>query len=62
MGKYKLFLTPLEVARELKLNLLTIYRYIRSRKITAIKFGRSYRIAEEDLDKFLKSNKTDYED
>lgn len=61
MGKYRL-LTPKEVARQLQLNLLTIYKYIRTKKISAIKFGRSYRIAEEDLDKFLKSNKTDYED
>ena len=53
-----LYLTPSEVAKELKLNLLTIYKYIRNKKLLAIKFGRKYRITKEDLDKFINSNKT----
>lgn len=52
------FFTPQEVAKELQLNLLTIYRYIRRKKLLAIKFGRQYRIAKKDLDNFIKSNKT----
>jgi len=39
-------LTPQEVAAELQLNLLTIYRYIRDKKILASKFGRKYRISK----------------
>ena len=58
MDKNRRFLTPSEVAKELQLNLLTIYKYIRNKKILAVKFGRKYRIAKEDLDKFIKSNKT----
>lgn len=58
MNKDRRFFTPSEVAKELQLNLLTIYKYIRNKKLLAIKFGRNYRIAIEDLDKFIKSNKT----
>lgn len=58
MNKDRRFLTPAEVAKELQLNLLTIYKYIRNKKVLAVKFGRKYRIEKEDLDKFVKSNKT----
>lgn len=58
MDKSKHFLTPIEVAKELQLNLLTIYKYIRNKKVLAIKFGRKYRIIKEDLDKFIEANKT----
>lgn len=53
-----LFLTAKEVADFLKLNILTIYEYIRIGKLKAIRFGRNYRIAKEDLDRFIRSNKT----
>jgi excisionase family DNA binding protein len=58
MDNNRRLLTPSEVARELQLNLLTIYKYIRNKKILAIKLGRTYRIAEEDLNQFIKANKT----
>jgi len=58
MGISSLFLTPSEVADVLQLNLLTIYKYIRNKKLMAVRFGRNYRIAKEDLDKFITSNKT----
>jgi len=51
-------LTPQEVAAKLQLNLLTIYRYIKDKKILASKFGRKYRINKIDLKKFIKSNET----
>ncbi len=58
MSSNNQLLTPREVADELQLNLLTIYRYIKSKKILAIRFGRSYRVDKKDLDKFIESNKT----
>lgn len=51
-------LTPTEVAKELRLDLLTIYKYIRNKKLVAVKLGRKYLIQKSDLDKFIKSNKT----
>lgn len=49
------FFTPKEVAKTLRLNLLTIYSYIRSGDLPTIKFGRYYRISNKDLHEFIKS-------
>ena len=57
MGKLRVFLTPVEVAEELRLNLLTIYRYIRSGELPAMRFGRSYRIEDKDLNEFINKRK-----
>jgi len=51
-----IFLTPKEVANTLKLNVLTVYEYIRNGKLRAIKFGRNYRIEEKDLNVFIKEH------
>jgi excisionase family DNA binding protein len=53
----KVLLTAKEVADMLKLNVLTVYEYIRKSKLPAVKFGRSYRIEEKDLNKFIKEHK-----
>jgi excisionase family DNA binding protein len=53
----KQFLTPNEVAKKLQLNPITIYGYIRSKKIIAIKIGRNYRIERNDFESFIESNK-----
>jgi len=58
MNKDTQLLTPQEVANELQLNLLTIYRYIKSKKILAVKFGRKYRIDRNYLNNFIKANET----
>jgi excisionase family DNA binding protein len=58
MEKDRQLLTPQDVARRLQLNIVTIYGYIRSKKILATKFGRKYRISPSDLDKFIKINET----
>lgn len=54
----RLFLTTKEVADILKLNILTVYKYIGKNRLKAVKFGRTYRIEEKDLNKFVESNKT----
>jgi len=58
MAPHDHLLTPQEVADKLQLNLLTIYRYIKSKKILAIRLGRTYRIAKKDLNIFIESHKT----
>jgi excisionase family DNA binding protein len=58
ISQNKIFLTPSEVAKELRLDLLTIYKYIKNKKLLAIRFGRNYRIKRIDLDKLIKANKT----
>ena len=52
------FYTTVELAEMLKMNVMTIYRYIKSGKLTAHKFGKEYRVSKADLDNFLKSTKT----
>lgn len=50
-------LKPKVVAEILKLNTLTVYGYINKAKLSAIKFGRNYRIEEKELEKFIKKHK-----
>ncbi len=52
----KIFFTAQEVADMLKLNILTIYEYIKKGELPAIKFGRNYRIEEKKLNEFIKKN------
>ena len=46
------FLTPQEIATRLKLTKATIWRWIRERKLPAIKVGsKVYRVKKEDYEK-----------
>jgi len=47
------YYTPIEVANILKLNLNTVWRYIKEGKLPAFKVGRCYRISEEQLQEFM---------
>ena len=47
-----------EVAKMLKVTYLTVYRWIRSKKLTAYKTGKQYRIKRFDFNKFLNKGKT----
>jgi excisionase family DNA binding protein len=51
-------ITVKETASYLKLHPLTVYEYIHSGKLRAIKFGRYYRIDKVDLDRFINRHKT----
>jgi excisionase family DNA binding protein len=51
------FMTPQEVADLLKLNVMTIYEYIRIGALKAIKFGRSYRVRIKDFERFIESRR-----
>lgn len=50
-------LTPEQVSEILQINKLTVYSYIKAGKLGAVRLGRSYRIALEDLDRLLESNR-----
>jgi putative resolvase len=52
------FYTTSEIAEMLKLNVMTIYRYIKSGKLSAHKIGKEYRVSKVELEKFLKSTQT----
>lgn len=50
-------LTIEEVAKTLKVSKMTIYRYIKAKKLPAYKLEQELRIKEDDLAEFLKQRK-----
>ena len=50
-------LTLKEVAQRLKLHPNTLRRYAKEGKLPAMKFGRVWRIEEEDLKEFMRAMK-----
>lgn len=47
-----------ELAEKLKVNIMTIYRYIKAGKIKAHKIGKEFRIERSEFDRFLKQTST----
>ena len=54
----KEFYTPAEIAEKLRVNIMTIYRYIKAGKINAHKLGKDFRIEAKEYERFLKSIET----
>lgn len=59
MTMNKEFYTAQELADKLQVNVMTIYRYIKAKKLKAYKIGKEYRIDKTEFENFLKrvSNK-----
>lgn len=51
--KEKEFYTAQELADKLRVNIMTIYRYIKAGKLKAYKIGKEFRIDKEQFNKFL---------
>jgi len=50
------YYTPEQVAEKLQLSVRTVWKYIREGKLPASSMGkRRYRISDEQLDRFMKS-------
>ena len=47
------FLTPAEVADMLRVSTMTVYRLIKSGDLPSTRVGKSYRLAEDDVDRYL---------
>lgn len=47
------FLTPAEVADMLRVSTMTVYRLIKAGDIPALKVGKSYRLREDDVDRWI---------
>ena len=54
----KEFYTTHELAEKLTLNVMTIYRYIKSARLKAHKIGKEFRIAKDEFERFLKNTRT----
>lgn len=48
------FYTAEELATTLRLNVMTIYRYIKAKKLKAYKIGKEFRIDKNEFHNFLK--------
>lgn len=54
----KEFYTARELAEKLRVNIMTIYRYIKAKKLKAYKIGKEFRIDKEEFNNFLNKVKT----
>ena len=53
------FMTVAEVARQLRVSNMTVYRLIKSGDMPALRVGRSFRLREEDVRKYLEQRYMD---
>jgi len=47
------FYTAKELAEKLRVNIMTIYRYIKAKKVKAYKIGKEFRIDKKEFNSFL---------
>lgn len=47
------FLTVAEVADILRVSTMTVYRLVKAGDLRAIRVGKSYRLAEDEVDRYL---------
>jgi excisionase family DNA binding protein len=47
------FLTVAEVAGMLRVSSMTVYRLIKAGDLRALRVGKSYRVPEEEIDRYL---------
>lgn len=52
------FYTAQELADKLRVNVMTIYRYIKAGKLRTYKIGKEFRIDAKEFKKFLDKSKT----
>jgi excisionase family DNA binding protein len=48
------FLTVAEVAAVMRVSKMTVYRLVHNGELPAVRVGRSFRVAEHDVDEYLK--------
>ncbi len=54
----KEFYTAQELADKLRVNIMTIYRYIKAKKLKAYKMSKEFRIDKKEFDRFIKNLST----
>ena len=53
------FLTVAEVARMFGVSNMTVYRLINAGELAAVRIGKSYRLRDDDVDKYLAARYTE---
>jgi len=56
------WLTLQQIADELQLHIETVREWVRTKRLTAYRVGRDYRVKRADLDKFLEERRTKPDD
>ena len=56
--KEKEFYTAKELAEKLRVNIMTIYRYIGAKKLKAHKIGKDFRIGKKEFYSFMTKTQT----
>ena len=52
------FLTVAEVAELMRVSSMTVYRLIKAGDLAAVRVGKSFRVREDDVDRYLASRYT----
>lgn len=52
------FYTAHDLANKLQVNIMTIYRYIKAKRLKAYKIGKEFRIDKKEFSNFLDKAKT----
>ncbi|MBO0694118.1 MAG: helix-turn-helix domain-containing protein [Acidimicrobiaceae bacterium] len=52
------YVTVAEVAAQLRVSNMTVYRLVQAGTLPALRVGRSYRIREDDVDRYLSKQYT----
>lgn len=55
--KNKPYYTAKELAETLSINVMTIYRYIKAKRLKAYKIGKEFRIDREEFEQFMSKAK-----
>ena len=53
------FLTAAEVASLLRVSTMTVYRLLKSGDLPSVRVGKSYRVREDDVDRYLAARYTE---
>ena len=56
-NKQKEFYTAKELAEKLRVNIMTIYRYIKAGKLKSYKIGKEFRVDKKEFQRFLNKTK-----
>jgi len=59
LNKTARFLTAGEVAELLRVSTMTVYRIIKAGELAAVRVGKSYRVRETDVDRYLAERYTE---
>jgi len=60
-GARPAFLTVAEVATMLRVSNMTVYRLINAGSLPAVRIGKSYRLTEVDVDRYLEQSSIETE-